>query len=79
MKIPSGGWVGMVNSPLVTLKSISIHHEWLRFVTRGEFIVPTTSTIPTPPPEGIEAISYFKRSLADQRQIMNLAFKIAKF
>ena len=58
MIIPSGGGVGMVNSPLVTQVNFNSYHSWLAtrgklklpFVTCGEFI------IPTPPPEGIEAL-----------------------
>ena len=62
MKIPSGGGVGMVNSPLATHGELK-----LPFVTRGEFIIPTTCgfatrgrnyTIPTPPPEGIATLSF---------------------
>ena len=70
MKIPSGGGVGMVNSPLVTQVNLNSYHSnecgelKLPFVTCGEFIIPTTCgfttrdrnyTIPTPPPEGIAA------------------------
>ena len=63
----------MVNSPLVTQVNLNSTTRGfatrgelrLPFVTRGEFIIPTTCgfatrgrnyTIPTPPPEGIEAM-----------------------
>ena len=59
MKIPSEEGVGMVNSSHLSLKSITIPTTCgfptrgelkLPFVTRGKFI------IPTPLPEGIEAM-----------------------
>jgi hypothetical protein len=43
MKIPSGGGVGMVNSPLVTQVNLNSYHLLkLPFKTCGEFIIPTT-------------------------------------
>ena len=56
LKIPPEEGVGMVNSPLVTqinYNSFATRVELkLPFMTRGKFM------IPTPTPEGIEAILY---------------------
>ena len=58
MKIHSGEGVGMVNSPL---ESITIPTT-CGFTTRGVLKLPFGTCgkciIPTPPPEGIEAILY---------------------
>ena len=82
MKIPSGGGVGMVNSPLATHGELK-----LPFVTRGEFIIPTTCgfatrgrnyTIPTPPPEGIEAMAQFRAKVQDASRCTYLRFQTPK-
>ena len=72
MKIPSGEGVGILHLSLKSIAipttcGFATRGELkLPFVTRGKFIIPTTCgfatrgrnyTIPTPPPEGIEAMT----------------------